>query len=66
MPASATASVKTDGYTTTNVETKSEGWTAKISKTEVDSKGCPETVSGFVNVGSISNLLTTRDLKDEG
>jgi len=44
-------------YSTTTVESHPDMWTAKISRTGVSS-GIATTVSGFVNVGSISHLLS--------
>jgi len=44
-------------YSTITVESHPDMWTAKISRTGVSS-GVSTTVSGFVNVGSISHLLS--------
>ena len=44
-------------YSTTTVESHPDMWTAKISRTGVSS-GISTTVSGFVNVGSISHLIS--------
>jgi hypothetical protein len=57
MQNQTTAAVTVDAYSTTAVETNPDGWTAKISKTEVSATGQPETVTGLVEVGSISQLL---------
>jgi hypothetical protein len=55
------ASKKSEGseYSTTTVESHADGWTAKISRTGVSPSGNSETVSGLVNVGSISHLIAT-------
>ena len=51
------ASTKSDAseYSTTTVESHADGWTAKISRFEPGA----ETTSGYVNVGSISHLISS-------
>jgi hypothetical protein len=49
---------ETNEYSTAMVESHPDMWTAKISRTGVSSAGQSETVSGLVNVGSITHLLT--------
>ncbi len=59
MTASAMSKQVSDAseYSTVTVESHPDMWTAKISRTGVNS-GVSTTVSGFVNVGSISHLLS--------
>lgn len=57
-PSQTAEAAGTSEYSTTAVESHPDMWTAKISRTGVSSAGHSETVTGFVNVGSITHLLT--------
>ena len=59
MTTAATSKTSSDAseYSTTTVESHPDMWTAKISRTGVSS-GISTTVSGLVNVGSISHLMS--------
>jgi hypothetical protein len=59
MTSSANNPKPTDAekYSTTIVESRPDMWTAKISRTGLGKSGAAETVSGLINVGSISHLI---------
>jgi|tagenome__1003787_1003787.scaffolds.fasta_scaffold20449076_2 hypothetical protein len=46
-----------DAYKTEAVETRDDGWTAKISRTARSESGAVKTSSTLVEVGSISYLI---------
>lgn len=58
LPSKSAETIEANEYSTAMVESHPDMWTAKISRTGVSSEGHSETVSGLVNVGSISHLLT--------
>ena len=58
-----------DVFATRTVEAQPDKWTAEISRTETSETGDIETALGFVEVGSISNLISAvknREKEEEG